>query len=166
MFFFLPACMSWRLYFSVWFLRLQWLLPRKYSCSRWWCCSFYCRSQHRDGGLWRGFYNIAHEQNKIFWRQKVELSYNIKRLSYRHGKLNTHKYTEQYLPNYNYHKYWATLISYHICSKIWTNLFYCLTVCQKSVGWLANSVGPSQMPPSVASDLGLHCLLRPVGPNI
>ena len=31
---------------------------------------------------------------------------------------------------------------------------------------MANSVGPDQMPHSVASDQGLHCLLRPVCPNI
>ena len=30
---------------------------------------------------------------------------------------------------------------------------------------MANSVDPDQMPHSVASDLGLHCLLRPVCPN-
>ena len=29
---------------------------------------------------------------------------------------------------------------------------------------MANSVDPDQMPHSVASDLGLHCLLRPVCP--
>ena len=31
---------------------------------------------------------------------------------------------------------------------------------------MANNVDPDQMPHSVASDLGLHCLLRPVCPNI
>ena len=30
---------------------------------------------------------------------------------------------------------------------------------------MANSVDPDEMPPSVASHMGLHCLLRPVGPN-
>ena len=30
---------------------------------------------------------------------------------------------------------------------------------------MANSVDPDQMPHNVASDLGLHCLLRPVCPN-
>ena len=30
---------------------------------------------------------------------------------------------------------------------------------------MANSVDPDQMPHSVASDLGLHSLLRPVCPN-
>ena len=34
-----------------------------------------------------------------------------------------------------------------------------------TVGWVANSVGPDQTPRSAASDLGLHCLLRPVCPN-
>ena len=31
---------------------------------------------------------------------------------------------------------------------------------------MANSVDPDQMPHSAASDLGLHCLQRPVCPNI
>ena len=31
---------------------------------------------------------------------------------------------------------------------------------------MANSVDPDQMPCPVASDLGLHCLFRPVCPNI
>ena len=31
---------------------------------------------------------------------------------------------------------------------------------------MANSVDPDQMPHSVASELGLNCLLRPVCPNI
>ena len=31
---------------------------------------------------------------------------------------------------------------------------------------MADSVDPDQMPLFVASDLGLHCLLRPVCPNI
>ena len=30
---------------------------------------------------------------------------------------------------------------------------------------MANSVSPDQMPHSVASDLGLHCLQRPAYPN-
>ena len=29
---------------------------------------------------------------------------------------------------------------------------------------MANSVDPDQMPHSVASDLGLHCLQRPISP--
>ena len=31
--------------------------------------------------------------------------------------------------------------------------------------WVANSVDPDQTPRSAASDLGLHCLLKPVSPN-
>ena len=31
---------------------------------------------------------------------------------------------------------------------------------------MANSVDPDQMPHTLASDLGLHCLLKPVCPNI
>ena len=30
---------------------------------------------------------------------------------------------------------------------------------------MANSVDPDQMPHSAASDLGLHCLQRPICPN-
>ena len=30
---------------------------------------------------------------------------------------------------------------------------------------MANSVDPDQMPHSLASDLGLHCLQRPICPN-
>ena len=39
-------------------------------------------------------------------------------------------------------------------------------VPKKSVGCVANSVDPDQMLHSATSDLGLHCLLRPVSPNI
>ena len=38
----------------------------------------------------------------------------------------------------------------------------CLKYCWK----VANSVDPDQTPHIVASDLGLHCLLRPICPNI
>ena len=31
--------------------------------------------------------------------------------------------------------------------------------------WISDSVDPDQLPHSVASDLGLHCLLRLVCPN-
>ena len=37
-------------------------------------------------------------------------------------------------------------------------------VCKNAV-WMANSVDPDQMPHTVASDQGLHCLLRLVCPN-
>ena len=36
----------------------------------------------------------------------------------------------------------------------------------KTAGQVANSVDPDQMPHSVASDQGLHCLLKPICPNI
>ena len=36
---------------------------------------------------------------------------------------------------------------------------------KKTVGGVANNVDPDQMPHSVASDLGLHCLLRLISPN-
>ena len=38
----------------------------------------------------------------------------------------------------------------------------CCQVYSKTVGWVANSVDPDQTPRSAASDLDLHCLLRPV----
>ena len=31
--------------------------------------------------------------------------------------------------------------------------------------WVANSVDPDQTPQNAASDLGLYCLLRPIGQN-
>ena len=38
-------------------------------------------------------------------------------------------------------------------------------LCLKIAGWVANNVEPDEMPHSVASHLGLHCLLRSVCPN-
>ena len=43
-------------------------------------------------------------------------------------------------------------------------LILLLNVC-KNAGLVANSVDPDQTPRSAASDLGLHCLLRPDFPN-
>ena len=40
-----------------------------------------------------------------------------------------------------------------------------LSMCVKTAGGVANSVDPDQMPHFAASDLGQHCLLRPVCPN-
>ena len=40
------------------------------------------------------------------------------------------------------------------------------TPFKNSAGWVANSVDPDQMLHSATSDLGLHCLFRPVCPNI
>ena len=37
--------------------------------------------------------------------------------------------------------------------------------CLKTVGGKANSADLDQMPHSEASDLGLHCLLMPIGTN-
>ena len=39
-------------------------------------------------------------------------------------------------------------------------------MCVKTAGQVASSVDPDQMLCSVASDFGLHCLLRPACPNI
>ena len=38
-------------------------------------------------------------------------------------------------------------------------------LCLKIAGWVANSVDPADMPHSVASHLGLHCLLKLLYPN-
>ena len=46
--------------------------------------------------------------------------------------------------------------------KIHLITFWCV---RNIAGWVANSVDPDQMQHSVASDLGLHCLLRHVFPN-
>ena len=48
--------------------------------------------------------------------------------------------------------------------KIWTKWFYCRIMRPKSADWMANSVDPDRTAPQ--SDLGLHCLFRPVCPKI
>ena len=42
---------------------------------------------------------------------------------------------------------------------------YCLMMCIKIAGCVIDNVDLDQMQHSAASDLGLHCLLRPVCPN-
>ena len=60
------------------------------------------------------------------------------------------------------HKYLDNLIPYHTYPKSWTSPFSLpFDVSEKIAGWLANHVDPDQMPYFVASELGLHCLLRP-----
>ena len=44
-------------------------------------------------------------------------------------------------------------------------ILLCNTNVCKITGCVANRADRDQMPHSVASDLGLHCLLRPVFPN-
>ena len=39
-------------------------------------------------------------------------------------------------------------------------------MCPRIAGQVTDSVDPDQTPSSAASDLGLHCLLRPLCPNI
>ena len=63
-----------------------------------------------------------------------------------------------------YPKYLDALTPYHPCPKHWT--FYYWLMCLRTAGWVVNSVDPDQMPQNVASDLGLHCLLRPVSLKI
>ena len=50
----------------------------------------------------------------------------------------------------------------HITIKAETRIFYYLMMCQKTVGWVANSVDHNQTLHSVVFNLGLYCLLRPV----
>ena len=44
--------------------------------------------------------------------------------------------------------------------------FYNAIMCQKDADGMANSVVPDQTAPQEQSDLGLHCLPRPICPNI
>ena len=53
---------------------------------------------------------------------------------------------------------------YHTCPKILDIPFYYLLMCLKGCLCMANSVDPDQMPHSVASDLCLLCLKRPICP--
>ena len=52
----------------------------------------------------------------------------------------------------------------HISPKHLTRLFYYL-MCAKTVQSVAKSVDPDQTSRSVASDRGLHCLLRHASPH-
>ena len=54
-----------------------------------------------------------------------------------------------------------------IYPKNWTGLFYYhfQLMCLNTARWVANSVNPDQTPRFTASDLSLHCLLRPVYSN-
>ena len=65
-----------------------------------------------------------------------------------------------------YSKYSETATPYHTCSKIWTSTTYYPMLCLKIAGWAANRIDPDETPRSVASHLGLHCLLKPVCSNI
>ena len=59
--------------------------------------------------------------------------------------------------------YWAAKLKLkqtYTCPNFWTSPFNNRLTC------LRNSADPDQMPHSVASDLGLHCLLRPVCPSV
>ena len=51
--------------------------------------------------------------------------------------------------------------NFGVCFRTFTIPVYAV----KGAGWVANNVGPDQTPHSVSSDLGLHCLHRPVFPN-
>ena len=64
-----------------------------------------------------------------------------------------------------YSTYSDALTHYHTYPKISTNPIYCLLICLKATGWVANGVNPDQMWHSVTFDLSLLCLLRPDCPN-
>ena len=75
-------------------------------------------------------------------------------------------YTQEPITYYRiYPKYLDTSTSYCKCSKIWTSTIHYPMLCLKIAGWVANSVDPDETPRSVASHLGLNCLLRHVCPN-
>ena len=59
-------------------------------------------------------------------------------------------------------KYWDTISTYFTSPKTWNSPFYYLfiAVC------MANSVDPDQTQHSALSDLGLHCLQRPICPSL
>ena len=61
-----------------------------------------------------------------------------------------------------YPKYSDISTPYHTCSKILTSTIYYPILWLKIAGWVANSVDPDETLHSVASHLGLHCLLSPV----
>ena len=46
------------------------------------------------------------------------------------------------------------------------HFYYLSIMCLKLAGGMANSIGPDQTSRYMASDLDLHCLLRPVCSNI
>ena len=43
--------------------------------------------------------------------------------------------------------------------------FGCTVICQKDADGIANSEDPDQIAPEEQSDLGLHCLFRPICPK-
>ena len=67
-------------------------------------------------------------------------------------------YSIPYIP-----KYWDTSTPYHTC-KIRTNQFYFMGMCLKIADecWsFTNRIVPDPVSLSAASNLGLHCFLRP-----
>ena len=72
-----------------------------------------------------------------------------------------------YLSYLIYAKYWDTLSTYNSCLTIFEIVHSStpLDVSKILLYGMANSVDPDQMLHSAASDLGLHCLQRPICPN-
>ena len=83
----------------------------------------------------------------------------------------------QFTPNHHHHLMMMILMwSYDIivtlnighcyCPYFSTAPYYHLLKCLNTTGWVANSVDLGQMLHPAASDLSLHCLLRPDCPTI
>ena len=69
-------------------------------------------------------------------------------------------------PTRVYLKYFDTLInSLPNLFYNWTSPFYNLLVRLQTSRWETNHVDPDQTPRFAASDLGLHCLHRPICPT-
>ena len=62
-------------------------------------------------------------------------------------------------------KIWDTSNNCHNCSKIGKVGCNIALMHPKEAGAMANSVDPDQTLLQKQSDLGLHCLLRPICPN-
>ena len=63
-------------------------------------------------------------------------------------------------------KNWDTWNNYHNCPTFRTVGFYSAVLCSKDADRITNGEDPDQMLHEEQSDLGLHCLLRPICPNI
>ena len=63
-------------------------------------------------------------------------------------------------------KNWDTLNNYHNCPTNGTVGFCSAVLWSKDEDRISNRVDPDQTAPEEQSDLGLHCLLRPICPNV
>ena len=74
--------------------------------------------------------------------------------------IRLHRFTYRIYPKFS-----DSSTTYHTCSKFWTSTIYYPLSCLKIARCVAKSVEPDEMPYSVASHQGLHCLHRPVCPD-